>query len=529
MKCFAFAAMAALSVCACGAHDEDSAPAPAVCGVVTTRSGPVSAAAAEPGAATCSYLGIPYAAPPIGPLRWKPPQAAASWSAPRPSAIGLACAQSKDFPPFSVNPSGEDCLYLNVWTPNPLPQRAPVMVFVHGGAFGWGAGGIPLYDGASLAASTGAIVVTINYRLGPFGFLSLPALRVEDAAHPSAGNYGIEDQIAAFAWVRAGIDAFGGDPQRVTIFGQSAGASSMLMHLVSPKSKGLFDHVIVESAPASSFLGISSSTADAGGAAFAKALGCETAGTQLACLRAKPVADVLEAVPSKVTLKFDTVGEAQRVWWVPVYDGFVLPDDPRKLIAAGSYQKVPTIVGNTKNEATILLASGAPTDDAGYQKMLEGLFPGHGAAIAQHYPIASFGGSYRTASAEAVTDGMFVCAARGVVRALASSSTPVYRYELAHAIDFVIPNLGAFHGSEIPFVFGSKIGANDLDESEQVLSKSIVGYWGAFASAGDPNGAGRLAWPTYGKGEQEMLFDLSPSITTAYKKAACDFWDGLGP
>ena len=180
----------------------------------------------------------------------------------------------------------EDCLYLNVWTPAVHPSTpAPVMVFVHGGSFVWGSGSFPLYESTSLATTTGNVVVTINYRLGALGFLSLPELRAEDPSTPTAGNYGILDQIAAFSWVKANIAAFGGDPANVTIFGESAGGTSMLIHLASPKSAGLFDHVMIESGYAPNSAGAGpEATGDAIGATFASAVGC-SGSALLSCLR----------------------------------------------------------------------------------------------------------------------------------------------------------------------------------------------------------------------------------------------------
>ena len=221
----------------------DGSATSGACAVVQTAGGPVQSA---PPGVTCTYEGIPFAAPPTGPLRWKAPQPAASWTAPRPSQAASGCPQVAS--QFGTPSTDEDCLYLNVWSPNPPPAApAPVMVFVHGGSFLYGSGTFSLYDGANLSAATGHVVVTLNYRLGALGFLSNSALRSEDPAHPSAGEYGIEDQITAFQWVQKNIASFGGDPANVTIFGESAGGTSMFLHLVSPKSAGLFQRVIVES------------------------------------------------------------------------------------------------------------------------------------------------------------------------------------------------------------------------------------------------------------------------------------------
>jgi para-nitrobenzyl esterase len=213
------------------------------------------------------------------------------------------------------------------------------MVFVHGGGFTFGAGSFSLYDGANFANATGAIIVTMNYRLGPFGFLSNAALRTEDPAHPSAGNYALEDQIASFQWVKTNIAAFGGDPARVTIFGESAGGTSMLDHLASPKSAGLFAHMIIESGWCPEGAAAQPQTmGDQSGANLATALGCTDPASLLTCMRGKSASDVLNAMPSGY------------VAWFPVVDGFILPKEPLAAVTAGAINKVPTILGNNANE-----------------------------------------------------------------------------------------------------------------------------------------------------------------------------------
>ena len=518
------AALLAAGVGACDSGPDQSDAGPPPCGTVQTSLGPVASGDDE---TACSFLGIPYAAPPIGPNRWRPPQPPAPWTAPRPSNYASACPQLP-FPILGVTSNDEDCLYLNVFVPNPPPSRpAPVMVYVHGGAFTVGSASSGLYDGANLASATGTIVVTINYRLGPFGFLSNAALRAEDPSHPSAGNYGIEDQIAAFQWVKANIASFGGDPAQVTIWGESAGGTSMFIHLTSPKSKGLFQRVIMDSGWTPYGLGaLPMTTADQQADPFAAALGCTNPPTLLECLRSKSVTDVLNAVPWNFG-DLDGTGGAD---WLPVVDGFVLPDDPMQLFAAGSFTKVPLTLGNNTNEGSVFF-NGVKTivDDTSYLAKEEGMYPGHGAEVVAHYPASTFGGSYTTAAAEAFTDGSLVCPARRIARAMAASGTPTYRYRFAHALpSFIIPNLGAFHASELLFVFGTALGGARLTDEELPLSAAMMGYWGTFATTGDPNGGSRMPWPAYDTTkETEMVLDLPQSTEDGYKSAACDFWDGI--
>jgi para-nitrobenzyl esterase len=500
-----------------GASPDATSDAPSACPTVHPAPGPLLGTSSG---ATCAYEGIPYAAPPTGALRWKAPQPAASWTTPRASQLAQGCPQGASN--FGVASTVEDCLYLNVWTPSVHPAAPlPVMVFVHGGSFEFGSGSYPLYDGTNLATTTGNVVVTINYRLGALGFLSAPELRAEDPAHPSSGNYGLEDQAAAFAWVKANIAAFGGDASSVTIFGESAGGTSMLAHLASPKSAGLFERVIIESAYAPNGEGAGpQADADMVGASFATALGC-SGSTLLTCLRGVAVSDIVSESDSLVT--------NYAFSWFPVVDDFVLPDFPVKLITSGSFNKVPTLLGTNKNEATVLLLTSPPTDEASYQAAAELTFPGNGAAVVAQYPVASYGGSYTTAAAVALTDGAFVCPARQIARAITAAGTPAFRYDFVHAISFPIPNLGAFHGSELEFVFGNPFDAfTSLQPDELPLSKNMMQYWGAMAKGASPTVTGQLAWPVYTMAtEPDMVLDLTLSTETELEQAQCDFWAGL--
>jgi para-nitrobenzyl esterase len=498
-----------------GAPPDDAAVS---CPVVQTANGPVQSETTD---APCKYLGIPYAAPPVGALRWKAPQPAASWTTPRPSQAASACPQVSS--EFGYASTDEDCLYLNVWSANPSATAAPVMVFVHGGSFLYGSGTFGLYDGTHLAEATGHVIVTMNYRLGALGFLSNPALRAEDSTNPSAGDYAIQDQIAAFQWVQANAAAFGGDPKNVTIFGESAGGSSMFMHLVSPKSAGLFARVIVESgAGAAGYLALPQTAADQNGASFATAMGCTDASTLLTCLRATTVTNVL-ATTEGTTSDYD---------WFPAVDGFVIPSDPGALFTAGTFNRVPTLLGNNKDEGTLFVDPDPPTDDASYLAYCNALSPGQGSAIVAEYPIASFGGSYEAAASQVMTDGVFLCPTRRVARAILATGTPVFRYDFVHVMERPpIGGLGAFHGSELVFVFGNPLaGIFGAQPDELPLQTLMQGYWGNMATSGTPNGTGLFAWPPYDQAnETEVVLDTTPSSETELEKAQCDFWDGIAP
>jgi para-nitrobenzyl esterase len=483
------------------------------CPVILTSGGPVEGQASGE---TCRYLGIPYAAPPVGALRWKPPQPVAPWTSPRPSQAGARCAQLA-VAGYSPQSTDEDCLYVNVWTPPGAATAAPIMVQISGTVFGWGTE--PIQDPTKLVTATGAVVVTVDSRLGAFGFLSNAELRAEDAAHPSSGNYGIEDQIAALQWVQANAAVFGGDPNRVTIFGESQRGTNVWVHLASPLSQGLFARAIVQSGWAYHLRGVHTlAEADEHGATFALLAGCSDPSQLLACLRSASPGQILSA--------------SSWAYMLPTVDGVVLPDAPITRFESGTFNQVPLLLGTTRDEGTVFVLPTPPTDAATFQTFAEGRFPGHGAAIVAEYPAAVFGGAHELAAAAAYGDGLVVCPARRVARAFVAAGVPTFRYSLAHAVnDSRWPSwVGAFHGSDNLFVFGNSWPTCTLQADDLLLSEQVMGYWGAMAASGDPNGGGRPAWPGYDLAtETQLVLDLTPSTETAYNAAHCDFWDSISP
>jgi para-nitrobenzyl esterase len=474
------------------------------------------------------FLGIPFAAPPVGDLRWKAPQPAAAWSdVLAATARGPACAQLGALSPKFDSSSSEDCLTLNIWAPAAAgASAAPVLVWIHGGTFLIGSGGEAAYDGQRLSEATGAVVVTINYRLGPLGFLAHPQLKAEDPAYPSSGMYGFEDQRAALAWTRDNIGAFGGDPANVTVFGESAGGFSTCYHLVSPKSAGLFHRAIIESGACASGRTATEVAAEAQGQKLAETLGCDGA-DGLSCLRGKPADEVLLALPSGAA---DILGDVR---WGPVIDGLNLPDDPRVLLEAGEMADVPTLLGTNANEGTLFFALGStkvPDDDA-YLALVEALAPGHGEEILAEYPSRVYG-SPQAAAAASLGDVVFVCPARRTARALAKAGIPAWLYHFTHAPSrALLPDLGAFHSAEIPFVFGnpSALLPNTPTEEEAPLFAAMTGYWGRMSRTGDPNGDGAFEWPAYAASTDEnIVLDLTLSKQGGLRAAQCDFWDALG-
>lgn len=478
--------------------------------------------------ATRDFLGIPFAAPPVGPLRWKPPTDAPAWSSPLDATKkGPECSQLDPLGMGFATFSSEDCLTLNVWTPSkPKSDKLPVMVWIHGGGYVLGSGIDPAYDGHNLSEAMGVVVVSINYRLGPFGFLSLPALRAEDPALPTAGNYGIQDQRAALKWVKANAAAFSGDPTNVTIFGESAGGASVCQHLVAPASQGLVARAIIESGPCD--LVSTKDAADTQGKALTDAIGCTQgdAAAVLACARAKSAEELALALP--LSQDFISPGGAT---WNPVVDGVELTDQPSALVEAGAFQKIPTIIGYNTDEASLFFLLGNTTidDDAELAAIAESINPGHGQEIAAAYPSSKYG-SAQEAALHVVTDAGFLCPTHRIARALAKGGAPTYLYRFAYApTGGFFGDIGAFHSAEIRYVLGnrSQILPGALTDEELALASVIQGYWTRHAATGDPNGKD-LAWPRYDAATDEgIVLDTTLSTEKGDRAEQCAFWDAL--
>ena len=430
------------------------------------------------------FRGIPYAAAPTGALRFRPPQPRAAWSQPLDATqFGSACPQSARLGTPSVN---EDCLSLNVYAPLVGQGRRPVLVFIHGGSFNAGSGGVaangPDYRGNDIAAQSGAVVVTINYRLSILGFLAAPALDAENAQGVSS-NYGLQDQQEALRWVQRNIGQFGGDPGNVTIFGESAGGISVLYHLVSPGSAGLFQRAIIESSDDGASLPLP--TAEALEQPVVAALGCGSATDVAACLRALPVEAIVNSGLN--------VG--------PIIDGVTVPGQPRDLIAAGRFNRAPLIIGTNRNEGTYFIAvaanaAGRALTAADYDAVILTNFGAAATpAIEAAYPLAAYP-SPAQALAAVETDSFFACPSDAVRRVLAPQ-IDVWGYEFAASDpvqNFPLPpapadlTLGDSHTTELAYVFGHDGRGNRLPtRADRLLSRQVIDYWTNLASSGDPN------------------------------------------
>jgi para-nitrobenzyl esterase len=482
--------------------------------------------------ASCTFLGIPFGAPPIGNLRWKPPQLAAPWAPATFNANVLRqCPQLN-----AAGPAGnEDCLVLNVWVPHAVPDATttgrPVLFWIHTGAFQGASINFADSNGRRLAERTGAIVVAANYRLGPFGFLGHPALTAEDPSYPSSGNYGFLDQRAAMAWVRDHIGAFGGDRDKVTIAGQSAGAHSVSLHLVSRGSEGYFTRAILQSGYASSRWR-TRVDAESLGTDFAAAVGCTDPAQVIACMRGKTRNEVLVGFATGQQEYIET----GRVAWGPVVDALDIPDQPRVLYETGQFNRVPTIIGATRDEGWIYVDRSFPTgltveqyEDAVRNEFGDTDTP----ALLAMYSVADFP-SPKHALSQLAGDFEGVCEARRVARLIERTRTPVYLYSFERQVAAVAADQ-VIHGLDRNFLFGNNYGPPSnyvLNDDDLSLFGAISGYWTRLAETGDPNGGDSPFWPAFrrakdlGRGvSKHIVLDWPISQGERLREAQCDFWE----
>jgi para-nitrobenzyl esterase len=442
------------------------------------------------------FTGIPFAAPPTGDLRWRPPASVKPWDGVKETTIfSPACPQPTAAAP-TLNMS-EDCLYLNVWTPaKRADEKLPVMVFFYGGAFGKIAGSMPLYNGTALAEK-GVVVVTTNYRVGALGFLSHPELDAESSNNVS-GNYGLLDQIAAMQWVQRNIRQFGGDPSRVTIFGQSAGGESILIHLVSPQSKGLYQQAIVESGTFwtnGAEIDALNSKADAEqlGQKYAQSLGYSGPGA-IAQMRKLNYQTLTNATPWPSS-PFQMVNSRH---FEPTIDGWLIPDSPDILFRLHRQNPVPLIIGNNADDGTTLAADANLTVPE-YRTFIQKRFGKDTDSVLKKYPANSTE-EVQLRLEQIMTDYDFTDAAEFVAGSMADLNPNTYRYQYA----YVIPGqpYGAFHGSETILLFKVPITSDPVSNA---VSDNLVDVWTRFAKTGNPNGGINVTWPNYTREKGQYL------------------------
>ena len=485
---------------------------------IVTQSGPLKGTSIF---GVQGYLGIPYAAPPVGTLRWMPPQPYGRWH---------GVFEANNFGNFCTQPDGaggtfgdEDCLTLNVFRPDIKKDSLknlpfPVMVWIHGG--GLVTGGSPTFDPSPLVLQGNVIVVTLNYRLGYLGFFANSAI---DSEHHLKANYGLMDQQLALKWVRRNIGAFGGDPRRVTIFGESAGAQSVYGNLASPAADGLFQGAIAESGAYFEFQDyydyiVPLATGEAVGTIFVPSgnqialfVGCGGTSNTAACLRAVPASTLALTQPETIYL---------------FADGTVLPQTPSDAFASGQFNRVPVISGGNHDEYRIFVAGqydfqGNPIlTSAEYDAAISALWGPSTPLIEPSYPFAAYpsGGVALGASG---TDGVFACPERSSVRSLSQYVTTfAYEFNDENAPDLFDPiqlatfPLGAYHFSEVQYLFDLDerfTGTNPFTSDQQQLSNTMIGYWTQFATTGNPNYDGAPLWAPYSSGSDVFQSLVPPT------------------
>ncbi|MDN3354370.1 carboxylesterase family protein [Actinomadura sp. DC4] len=462
------------------------------------------------------WLGIPYAVSPTGSLRWTAPRPAARWGGVRDATrFGHRCVQGSGWDPGYESPTlTEDCLSLNVYAPHGTRGRRPVLVWIHGGGFTGGAGQDT--NPRKFAQQAGAVVVTINYRLGALGFLSLPGLR-------GAGTFGLLDQQAALRWVKSNIGRFGGDAQNVTIAGQSAGGTSVCAQLASPAAKGLFARAIIMSGGC----GLQSTAdADRSGLAFVQQAGCAGAPDVLACLRGKPAADLLAA--------------QQRAGVRPSVGGAAFPVDPAAAVPAGTFNRVPVLLGQVNNERALFTFqnydyAGRPLTAAQYEALVRSAYGANADRVLAEYPVGRFaspGVAWTTVQNDSASY------TRQVLYGRLSRYVPTYAYEFAESATPQFTSIyliqqksetarafpfGATHVDDLGYIWDYLGQTLPYTDDELELSNQMIRYWGRFTAHGDPNGASTPGWPRYGPQTDAMmsLVACSTSPATGRPPAAC--------
>ena len=482
--------------------------------MVSTASGPLIGHRA---AGVDTFLGVPYAAPPTGELRWTAPQPAPQWTTPREAlALGNVCSQLATAGPKAGQARGsEDCLFLNVYAPANAQAAGglPVMVFIHGGGFSFGAGND--YDGSVLAQKYGVVAVTVNYRLGALGFVALPGV--------ADGNLGLLDQQAALRWVRTNAGAFGGDGENVTLFGESAGGVAVCNQVASPKAAGLFEKAIVESGPCFTSNSKPLSTALAQGKAFASALGC--AADDLVCLRAKTPAEVIKATAPGTVGPMDGTG--------------VLPVNMREALQSGQFNRIPIMNGTNHDEGRFFvwnqIVAGMPVTAENYPAALASSFGDRAPQVLARYPLSSYASPALALSA-VQTDSRFSCEVL-LTNTVLSRYVPTYAYEFNDPLAVTtlpstpdLPLLGSFHISEVAYIFQTPNQVATkfaFSPAQQRLADTMSSAWTAFAKTGNPATSAQ-PWPRF-EASQPYILSLAPTRVAEAASFAtdhqCAFWN----
>lgn len=486
-----------------------------------------------------SYLGIRYVAAPTGANRWRAPQPAPAFAGIHDAKDkGPACPQTASLITGQTPIIDEDCLHLNIWTPEPTPGtptgKRAVLFWIHGGGNIQGSGGEATYDGASLA-SKDVVVVTFNYRLGALGYMAHDALVDQDPQNPGAGNYGTLDIIAALKWVSAHIAAFGGDPDRVLVFGESAGGINTCVLMASPLAAGLFHRAGIESAACinAPYLappaGVSKPLAQ--GDRLVKKFGCDTAPDVAACLRGLPYTDILDK--QDASLGILGIGGSEN--YGPIVDGHALTETPAAAMRNGQVAPVPLMMGYNRDEGRLFALMLPALTTQQYATFVDTAFGATvGAQVVAHYPLADYNDNPREAIAQIITDTSFVCQTKGAAGAHAANGHDAYSYLFSYVPPTnLIPTkagfaLGACHGVELPYVFNTGPAAKSTNPQVRTLIDAMQTYWTEFAKTGAmPNSP--ITWPKYdGTADEVLEFKIGGlGAATAFRAADCAFWKSV--
>lgn len=494
-------------------------------GGITVDGGQVTGAPSPLGADIMVYRGLPFAAPPVGESRWRPPQPVAPWDGVRDATVAApACVQTPipagvgSFYDAGVDEISEDCLYLNVWSGASPEARAPVLVWIHGGGLTIGNGADVSYDGTALA-ERGAVVVTINYRLGALGYLAHPLLSAE-SEHDASGNFGTLDQVAALEWVQRNIASFGGDPDRVAIFGESAGSWSVNQLMATPLARGLFQAAIGQSGGGFGASGNArpKAAAESAGQRFVEALVGPDVEPSLAAMRSASASDVagvlLPAAGATV-------------------DGWVFPDTIYNIFAAGRQHDVPVIIGSNADEGTMFTQP--PATLAAFQESVRRQYGDFADEFLTTYPAQSVEEAWKS-QVGIFTDATFGWEMRTWARMMETVSSPAYLYYFSRVPPApegdVFAHYGAYHTAEIPYVFdnfgvSASLHANRAyDEIDRDMSNTLASYWMNFAATGNPNGPGLPEWPAFDQDADEVLeFGDTIQLRRGVRKERLDLLD----
>ena len=472
---------------------------------VRIDSGPVVGTIAD---GVVSFKGIPYAAPPVGELRWRPPRPVTPWKEPRAADAFADDCMQKPFPndaaPIRTSPA-EDCLYLNVWVPEKRGGDLPVMVWIHGGGFVNGGSSPAIYDGSHFARR-GIAFVSMNYRLGRFGFFAHPALTAESPEGP-LGNYGFLDQIASLEWVRRNIAAFGGDPGNVTLFGESAGGGSVNALMISPLAEGLFHKAIVQSGggraggvlamrPLHESAPDGRSSAEAIGLAFAKKAGVEAEqAAALAALRNLPAETLVGGL--------NLIDQQPETYSGPMIDDQIVPSEVESAFRARRQARIPYMIGANDRELGFVPISAQRTSE-----MFAAFGDDEEKALRAYDPEGK--GDQSEVGIQLVSDRIMVEPARMLAR-LTAKSQPTWSYRFSYVASSLRSSQpGALHATELPFVFSTVRAwyGDDTMPEDKAMAAVMNAYWAAFARSGDPNSEGRPEWPLY-TAEGDVIMDFA--------------------